>query len=309
MNDGLRKKVKEYWLYTVLAAALLISAVISAQLRKSDNKTVVVYKASSEEDTSAEENSKRDSRASSYTKKKKAETTTTSKNKVTTAKKPAETTKKTTKATTSKPVKTTISSEETITIYFPIDINQVTFDELTAIDGVGESTAGAILGLRDELGRITYMEQLLEISGIGENRLEHLREYLYVAEEDYSPPAEEKPAEETPAATAVTDAPQVERPAETTVTEITSTETSISTAEITVSSPETERQQVDINTADKQELMEKLLIDEELAEMILDVREQLGGRYESYLQLLYVSGISKEFLSELKEYIICSASG
>ena len=53
----------------------------------------------------------------------------------------------------------------------------------------------------------------------------------------------------------------------------------------------------------------KLLIDEELAEMILDVREQLGGRYESYLQLLYVSGISKEFLSELKEYIICSASG
>ncbi|WP_294488812.1 ComEA family DNA-binding protein [uncultured Ruminococcus sp.] len=308
MNDGLRKKVKEYWLYAVLAAALLISAVISAQLRKSDNKTVVVYKASSEEDTSAEEISKRDSRASSYTKKKKAETTTTSKNKVTTAKKPAETTKKTTKATTSKPVKTTRSSEETITICFPIDINQVTFDELTAIDGVGESTAGAILGLRDELGRITYMEQLLEISGIGENRLEHLREYLYVAEGDYSPPAEETHAEETPAATAVTDAPQVEIPAETTVTEITSPET-ISTAEITVSSPETERQQVDINTADKQELMEKLLIDEELAEMILDVREQLGGRYESYLQLLYVSGISKEFLSELKEYIICSASG
>ena len=45
---------------------------------------------------------------------------------------------------------------------FPIDVNLVTFDELTAIDGVGEKTAKDILSLRDSLGVISDMDQLLE---------------------------------------------------------------------------------------------------------------------------------------------------
>ena len=50
--------------------------------------------------------------------------------------------------------------------------------------------------------------------------------------------------------------------------------------------------------------MECLLIDEDLAEKILEIREQLGGKYENALQLLYVDGISKVKLSKMKEFIL-----
>ncbi|MBQ9541629.1 helix-hairpin-helix domain-containing protein [Ruminococcus sp.] len=290
MKDGLFAKLKGYSLYALLAAALIISAVFAAKLKKPDEKPVVIYRSSSvaaEEQSEVPDSSKSRSAKKSSAKK-------SADIKVTTTKKPKETTVKT---TTSKPPKTTAvtttkAHEEEVIIYFPIDINLVTFEELTAIDGVGESTASAILGLREELGIISNMEQLLEVSGIGESRLEMLKGYLYVSEEDYIPIVSEEPQ-----TTAVTEAPQ-------TVTEVmTSADVTVASEEPVTIPSEPTRRQVNINTADKQELMDKLLIEEELAEEILLVREQLGGQYENYLQLLYVKDITKTFLAELKEYI------
>jgi len=290
MKDGLFAKLKGYSLYALLAAALIISAVFAAKLKKPDEKPVVIYRSSSvaAEEQSEVPNSSKSRSAKKSSAKKSADS------KVITTKKPKETTVKT---TTSKPPKTTAvtttkAHEEEVIIYFPIDINLVTFEELTAIDGVGESTASAILGLREELGIISNMEQLLEVSGIGESRLEMLKGYLYVSEEDYIPTVSEEPQ-----TTAVTEAPQ-------TVTEVmTSADVTVTSEEPVTIPSEPMRQQVNINTADKQELMDKLLIEEELAEEILLVREQLGGQYENYLQLLYVKDITKTFLAELKEYI------
>ncbi|EGC02265.1 ComEA family DNA-binding protein [Ruminococcus albus] len=291
MKDGLFAKLKGYSLYALLAAALIISAVFAAKLKKPDEKPVVIYRSSSvaAEEQSEVPNSSKSRSAKKSSSKKSADS------KVTTTKKPKETTVKT---TTSKPPKTTAvttakAHEEEVIIYFPIDINLVTFEELTAIDGVGESTASAILGLREKLGIISNMEQLLEVSGIGESRLEMLKGYLYVSEEDYIPIVSEEPQ-----TTAVTEAPQ-------TVTEVMTSADVTVTSEQPVTLPtEPMRQQVNINTADKQELIEKLLISEELADKILEMREVLGGKYESYLQLIYIKDISNEFLTELKPYII-----
>ena len=298
MEDKPRNNNKSRILFAVLAAAILISAVISAELRKSDSKKIVIYEAASSAETeSTTQNSSKADKSRSEGKK------TT---KVTTEKKPKETKSTTAKTSKTATVKTTkektaATSKETSektapaeTVYvFPIDINLVTFDELMAIDGVGESTAYAILDFRESVGVITYMEQLLEVSGIGEGKLEMLSQYLYVDDADYF-----KPDTET-----VTQAPESHTEVITTVPAESEPETTTTTTTTTAAAEEPQRQPVNINEADKQELMDCLLIGDELAEEILSVREQLGGKYENYLQLLYVKGISKEFLSEIKEYI------
>ena len=287
MNNDLREKAKKYGIYAVLAAALLISAAVSAVIDKKDSKRVIIYSTSETENIIAENDS---SKAKSE-KSKKVTTKKTSKvTEAKTAKQTTSKTSKTTKVSTSKTRKET--TEKRADINFPIDINLVTFDELMAINGIGESTAYAILDLRDRLGLITYMEQLLEISGIGENKLAMLSEYLYVDDADYSPPPE------TVTEVHTTVPPETPPPEETDSKSPEDTTSSIESA------PDDELKPVNINEADKEELMECLLIDEELAESIIEIREQLGGKYENSLQLLYVKGISKDMLSEIKEFIL-----
>lgn len=287
MKNELGQLVKRYGLYAALAAAVIISAA-AANGSKSDRSAVVIYDASAESISLADMN---DSSEAVRTTEAPRETSAVT----TTAKAPKKTSAKTAKTASEK------RTEEAAEIYFPIDINLVTFEELIAIDGVGESTAEAILSYRDSVGVITYMEQLLEISGIGEGKLELLCGYLYVDDGDYSPPTatiepETVPPQETEAVTA---SPATTTAATTTVPPV-RTET---IGETVTEPPEPERRSVDINTADEEEIAECLLIDPELAEGIVEMRETIGG-YSSYLELLYVKGMSKELLAELKEFIL-----
>ena len=295
MKDRLGKMVKMYGIYALLAAALLISAAATVFSTKSDSNSVVIYAESSDTEDSGMEESMGVSETTRNTKK-----TTSPKEStlvLTTTKAPKETSPKTTGITTEK-FDGDVTYEEVTEITFPIDINLVNFEELTAINGIGESTANAILEYRDSVGVITYIEQLLEISGIGESKLAMLSQYLYVDDADYSPPE--------------TTTTVSERPESSTTTATTTTTTTVTTAPpvITTSvnetepdSPEPERQEVNINAADASEIAECLLIDTELAEKIIETREILGGQYENFLQLLYVKGISEEFLNEIRDYI------
>lgn len=61
-----------------------------------------------------------------------------------------------------------------------LDLNTATRQELMTIKGVGEKTADAIIALREENGRIGYLEDLMSIHGIGEAKVEALREYVYI---------------------------------------------------------------------------------------------------------------------------------
>ena len=91
----------------------------------------------------------------------------------------------------------------------------------------------------------------------------------------------------------------------TTVPEETETETMTTEDVQEITEPEIpERQPVNINSADVETIAECLLVDMETAEKILSVRDELGGEYENYLQLLYVDGISKDLLRELRDYIL-----
>ena len=65
-----------------------------------------------------------------------------------------------------------------------IDLNTATADDLMQIDGIGEKTAKKIIQYRTEIGKYTFIEQLLDVEGVGEKRLESWKAYLFVESVD-----------------------------------------------------------------------------------------------------------------------------
>ncbi|GAB3050664.1 helix-hairpin-helix domain-containing protein [Virgibacillus ainsalahensis] len=61
-----------------------------------------------------------------------------------------------------------------------IRINHATQTEIENLSGIGPSKAQAIIEYRDENGHFQSIEDLLEVSGIGEKTLENLREDIQV---------------------------------------------------------------------------------------------------------------------------------
>jgi competence protein ComEA len=57
----------------------------------------------------------------------------------------------------------------------PVDLNNATESELDALPGVGPVIAGRIVAWRQEHGRFATVEELTEVSGIGDATLERLR--------------------------------------------------------------------------------------------------------------------------------------
>ena len=72
--------------------------------------------------------------------------------------------------TEAKAVAQTEETESTVT--FPIDLNAAGETELTALPGIGPVLAERILDYRRENGPFQAVEELLNVSGIGEKRLE-----------------------------------------------------------------------------------------------------------------------------------------
>ena len=76
--------------------------------------------------------------------------------------------------------KTTAEFKAKTNVTYPLNINTATIDELVTISGLGESRASAIIEYREYLGGYTSVEQIKEISGIGESTYAKLAPYLTV---------------------------------------------------------------------------------------------------------------------------------
>lgn len=72
------------------------------------------------------------------------------------------------------------SQASEINVSFPINLNSCTKEELMAIDGIGEARAEAIIAYREQLGGYTSIEQLKEISGIGDALYEQIAPYVTI---------------------------------------------------------------------------------------------------------------------------------
>ena len=72
----------------------------------------------------------------------------------------------------------TEKSDETTN--FPININTASQEELETLPGIGASKAEAIIEYRNEKGNFQTIEELKEVTGIGENLYEKVKDYITV---------------------------------------------------------------------------------------------------------------------------------
>jgi competence ComEA-like helix-hairpin-helix protein len=61
-----------------------------------------------------------------------------------------------------------------------LNINTATLEELQTLSGIGEVIAARIIAYREEHGGFLYIEEIMEVSGIGETMFEDLRELIAV---------------------------------------------------------------------------------------------------------------------------------
>lgn len=209
----------------------------------------------------------------------KAETENISKAVKTTTTSVSKTTKPKTSVKSSVTVKYTDEAKISA-VSFPIDVNIVTFNELLEIDGIGETLAQRIIDFRSDTGVIYNLDMLLQVNGIGESKLSVLKQYLFVASCDYRPITSSVSTDDITQNTVIT------------------TETKMTSVK-----PERTRREVNINTASAIEITDCLLIDEDLAEKIIKLRNQIQY-FSNSLELLYIDGLSEKMYSELKDYII-----
>ena len=87
----------------------------------------------------------------------------------------------------SPPAAVTVTAEreaEEAAVPPPLDLNTATAAELTDLPGIGEVLAARIVDYRTEHGPFQSVEELLEVSGIGESRLDAVRDSVTVSPAD-----------------------------------------------------------------------------------------------------------------------------
>ncbi|MDE6722599.1 MAG: helix-hairpin-helix domain-containing protein [Eubacterium sp.] len=83
-----------------------------------------------------------------------------------------------TEKSTTKKNSTTGKNQNSVS--FPINLNTCSAEDLMAIEHVGETRANAIIAYRDFLGGYTSVEQLKNISGIGDSVYASIEPYVTV---------------------------------------------------------------------------------------------------------------------------------
>lgn len=64
--------------------------------------------------------------------------------------------------------------------FIPVNVNNAGIDELTKLPGIGIKTAEAIVQYRNKFGKFNSVEDLLNVKGIGNSKLETIKDKIIV---------------------------------------------------------------------------------------------------------------------------------
>lgn len=65
-------------------------------------------------------------------------------------------------------------------VMFPLDINLASEDAFQALPGIGEVLAQRIVAYREENGPFQALEELMNVEGIGEKRMEQILQFITI---------------------------------------------------------------------------------------------------------------------------------
>ncbi len=176
----------------------------------------------------------------------------------------------TVKTTTTKRAETTEYHVDEEPLY--ININTAEHEDLCRLDGIGEHLASEIIYYRNENGFFRNIEEIMNVSGIGAGIFEKIKDYIFV-ENPYYPEDEE-----------------VYEYYEEDISE----EEKVLVLEDFIP--------ININTAEKNVLMLLPYFDEETADELIKLREEMGG-FQNPLELLYMETLTQKQLAEIIDYL------
>lgn len=161
-----------------------------------------------------------------------------------------------------------------------IDINNASFDELIKLNGIGDYLAGQIITYREENGGFRNIEEIINVSGIGEKTFDLICDFIYVENPIYY-------TEE------ISDEPEqsVEIVEEITTEEITENPMTLE-----------DYAPINLNEADIEIFLLLPYINEEIASDIIELRTEMT-EFSHVYELLYVEGITEEMLIDIIKYV------
>ena len=177
-----------------------------------------------------------------------------------------------------------------------IDLNKADRSQLMMLDGIGETTANAIIEYRNINGKFNNIEELMNVSGIGEKKFLAVKDHIYVDDPIYTTTSVSSTTvhtteKTTSATTQTTTAPPPE----------TKPKTEPETEPVTQMRLE-EHIPMDLNTASFDELMLLPKMTEETANEIISVREQIGG-FSNINELLLVESLTQPQIKAMIDYV------
>ena len=189
---------------------------------------------------------------------------------------------------------------ETESVNFPIDINSAGIDELKTLDGIGDATASKIIEYRETYGSFKNREELLNVSGIGEKKLEKIYDFIFVENESYDEPDNSD--------SEIFSEPEIYDYNDYNNDEIRSEESDFSDEQDSV--PETEPTEItteefiliNLNTALKEDFMKLPYVDENIADDIIELRNTIQYFSHPY-ELLMVESLTQQQVAEIIKFV------